>query len=128
MRAVSDAEFARVEREARQLAAAGATAGTAAAVSLTVGRPPFAANAGTAMLTARAETIYAELGRRLSSSGAGGGSDANLAAAAGAVVLDSLGPVKGGPNHTADEKTRLESVVPRLYLLVRLISDLGSGR
>lgn len=128
VRATSSDEFTRIEREARELAAATLTAGTKASVALNVGRPPFAANAGTAMLTDKAEKIYAELGRQLNSSGAGGGSDANLAAAAGAVVLDSLGPVKGGPNHTADEKTRLESVAPRLYLLVRLISDLGSGR
>ena len=57
--------------------------------------------------------------------GAGGASDANWAASAGAVVIDGLGPVKGGPNHTENERSNVQSVVPRLYLLTRLFMELG---
>jgi glutamate carboxypeptidase len=119
-------EFERIEREAQALAAVTTVDGTRTNITLSVGRPPFAPNEGTNRLIDKAKTIYRELGRTLNSGGAGGASDANLAAAAGGIVLDSLGPIKGGPNHTPDEKTRLESLVPRLYLLVRLIMDLGN--
>lgn len=125
VRAVYTEEFDRIESEVQALAASPIIPGTNTAITLKRGRPPFMPNEGTQMLIARAEKIYAEIGRTLKNSGAGGGSDANLAAA-GAIVLDSLGPVKGGPNHTADEKARLESLVPRLYLLVRLIMELGN--
>ncbi|MBP2636268.1 MAG: Carboxypeptidase precursor [Firmicutes bacterium] len=126
VRVVYAEEFDRIESDARRLADASVIEGTNTVVTLTRGRPPFAPNEGTEMLIAQAEKIYAEIGRTLHKSGVGGASDANLAAAAGAIVLDSLGPVKGGPNHTADEKTRLESLVPRLYLLTRLIIELGN--
>ncbi|EGO65097.1 glutamate carboxypeptidase [Acetonema longum] len=125
VRAVYAEELDRIEREAQALAASATVAGTRTAVELRRGRPPFFPNEGTQQLIDKAKKIYAELGRSLSQSGAGGGADANLAAAAGAIVLDSLGPVKGGPNHTADEKARLDSLAPRLYLLVRLITALG---
>ena len=46
-------------------------------------------------------------------------------AATGAVVIDGLGPVKGGPNHTENERSNVQSVVPRLYLLTRLFMELG---
>lgn len=126
VRAVYTEEFDRIESEALKLAASPAVPGTSTTVTLKRGRPPFMPNEGTQLLIARAEKIYAEIGRTLKNSGAGGGSDANLAAAAGAIVLDSLGPVKGGPNHTPDEKARLEALAPRLYLLVRLIMELGN--
>lgn len=126
IRASFPEEFERIEREARALVGVPTVEGTRTNITLTEGRPPFAPNEGTNRLIAKAETIYSELGRVLKSGGAGGASDANLAAAVGAIVLDSLGPIKGGPNHTPDEKTRLESLVPRLYLLVRLIMDLGN--
>lgn len=125
VRAMYPEEFDRIESEAQKVAEIIVIEGTKATVKLKRGRPPFAPNAGTQTIITKAENIYAEIGRRLSNNGAGGASDANLAAAVGAIVLDSLGPTKGGPNHTSDEKTRLESIVPRLYLLVRLIMNLG---
>lgn len=126
VRAAYPEEFDRIENEAQNLAKVSYISGTKAVITLKRGRPPFAPNEGTERLITKAQKIYTELGRTLKSSGAGGASDANLAAAVGAVVLDSLGPVKGGPNHTPDEKTRIESLVPRLYLLVRMIMDLGA--
>lgn len=125
VRAAYDGEFDRIEQQAQEVANQNTIQGTKTCVTLKRGRPSFAPNEGTQAMIARAEKLYAEIGKKLSSNGAGGASDANLAAAAGAVVLDSLGPVKGGPNHTPDEKTSLESLVPRLYLLIRLIMDLG---
>ena len=52
--------------------------------------------------------------------------DASLSAAAGTPTLDALGIVGGGI-HTPEEYADLDSIVPRLYLLSRLLIDTGSG-
>ncbi len=128
VRVVYDSELARVARAAAAIAAEPAVAGAKVTARLETRRPPFPPNEKTAWLAARAQAIYTELGKTLKTSGAGGASDANWAAATGTAVLDSLGPVKGGPNHTPAEKVKLDSVVPRLYLLVRLCEELGSKK
>ena len=60
--------------------------------------------------------------------GAGGSSDANWAAATGAIAIDGLGPVKGGKNHTERECSKVSSVVPRMYLLARMLMECGKGK
>ena len=56
----------------------------------------------------------------------GGGSDANYAAIVGAIAVDGLGIV-GGNDHTPDEYIELGSITPRLYMLTRILMDIGSG-
>ncbi|WP_238182614.1 M20/M25/M40 family metallo-hydrolase, partial [Methylobacterium trifolii] len=70
--------------------------------------------------------IYAEVGRKLTLEGSGGAADSSLAAAAGTPTLDGLGIVGGGI-HTPEEYAEVESVVPRLYLLTRLLMEIGRG-
>lgn len=53
----------------------------------------------------------------------GGCSDGNLAAAAGAAVLDGLGPVGGGA-HAIDERVDLDHMPRRAALLAGLLTDL----
>ncbi len=128
VRVTSLEELDRIEKESLSLVAQSVIPGTIATISLDRQKPPFVPNPGTKGLVQKAKAIYAEIGRTLSSAGAGGASDANWAATAGrAIILDSLGPVKGGANHTPAEKTSLASLVPRLYLLVRMIMELGGG-
>ncbi len=96
--------------------------------SLFKGRPPFAKNDKTEALVAHLQKIYGnELGLTLGVEGSGGGSDANYAAIVGAIAVDGLGIVGGG-DHTPDEYIELDSIVPRLYLLTRIIMDIGSGK
>jgi glutamate carboxypeptidase len=128
IRVVDPLELDRIEREAQRLAALTAIPDTTVSVTLHRNNPPFPQNEGTDRLIAKAQSIYGELGRTLLVTGAGGASDANWAASAGATVIDGLGPVKGGPNHTVNEKTKLDSIVPRLYLLTRLFMELGAGQ
>lgn len=87
--------------------------------------PPLANNAGTDALAARAQALYAPLGRTLGLAGNGGASESALAAAAGTPALDGLGPVGGG-FHSELEFMDLTTVTPRLYLLTELIMDLGA--
>jgi glutamate carboxypeptidase len=88
--------------------------------------PPLAQTAETMELAARAQRIYRETGRELALSGNGGASESALAQSVGTPALDGLGFV-GGDFHTDHEWVDLKSVTPRLYLLTRLLMDLGAA-
>jgi glutamate carboxypeptidase len=87
--------------------------------------PPLTENPQIDALAARARSIYSEMGRTLELSGNGGASESALAMAEGTPALDGLGYV-GGDFHTDHEWIDLNSVTPRLYLLTRLLMELGA--
>ncbi|HEX3653458.1 MAG TPA: glutamate carboxypeptidase [Rhizomicrobium sp.] len=119
------ADFDRIqdtlERNARQIT----VPGTGVTVSREPAFPPLPDNPGTAALAARAQAIYASIGKKLETGGNGGASESALAAEAGVPALDGLGPVGGG-FHSDREYLDLNSVTPRLYLLTKLLMDLGA--
>jgi glutamate carboxypeptidase len=86
--------------------------------------PPLSINPGTDALAERAEAIYAGLGMKIARAGNGGASESAMAAAGGIPALDGLGPAAGG-FHADTEYLMLGSVTPRLYLLTKLIMELG---
>jgi len=86
--------------------------------------PPLASNPATDALAARAQAIYSGLGLTLGTGGNGGASESALAADAGVPALDGLGPVGGG-FHSDAEYLELKTMTPRLYLLAKLVQDLG---
>jgi glutamate carboxypeptidase len=88
--------------------------------------PPLPNNAATDALAVRAQAIYAGLGLTLGTGGNGGASESALAAEAGVPALDGLGPVGGG-FHSDKEYLDLKSVTPRLYLLTKLLMELGKA-
>lgn len=88
--------------------------------------PPLPSNPATDALADRAEAIYAGLGLKIARGGNGGASESALAIDAGVPALDGLGPVGGG-FHSDDEHLDLKSVTPRLYLLTKLIMELGKS-
>lgn len=58
----------------------------------------------------------------------GGGTDAGCAARSGkATVLDSFG-LAGYGFHAKDEYIEVDSIVPRLYLVIRLLMEIGKRR
>lgn len=89
--------------------------------------PPLTENPQIDALAAKAKAIYGELGRTVGTSGNGGASESALAMAEGTPALDGLGFV-GGDFHTDQEWIDLSSVTPRMYLLTRLLMELGRGR
>lgn len=99
---------------------------TRVTVTHNVAYPPLPVNPATEALAARAQAIYAGLGRQLGKGGNGGASESAMAAAAGTPALDGLGPVGGG-FHSEKEWVDLTTVTPRLYLLTRLIMDLSAN-
>jgi glutamate carboxypeptidase len=86
--------------------------------------PPLPTNPGTDALADRAEAIYASLGMKITRGGNGGASESALAVDSGIPALDGLGPAAGG-FHSDSEYLLLGTVTPRLYLLTKLIQELG---
>jgi len=86
--------------------------------------PPLATNPGTDALADRAAAIYAGIGKSISRGGNGGASESALAYEGGIPALDGLGPAAGG-FHSDSEYLVLGTLTPRLYLLTKLIQELG---
>jgi glutamate carboxypeptidase len=86
--------------------------------------PPLASNPGTDALAERAEAIYAGIGKPIARGGNGGASESALAYEGGIPALDGLGPAGGG-FHSDKEYILLNTLTPRLYLLTKLIQELG---
>lgn len=121
-------EFTRIVKDAEQIAKKQLVPDTKVKFDLFKGRPPFAKNDKTDALVGHLKQIYNnELGLTLSVEGSGGGSDANYAAIVGAIAIDGMSMVGGG-DHTPEEYVELGSIVPRLYLLTRMMMDIGSGK
>jgi len=92
-------------------------------VTMEVGRPPFAANDRARAFAKRGQAIYAELdGRTLDLvPGTGGATDAGFAGRSGkAIVLESFG-LAGWGYHARNEYIEIDSIVPRLYLMTRML-------
>ncbi|MGO4338258.1 glutamate carboxypeptidase [Labrys sp. KB_33_2] len=94
-------------------------------------RPPLQPTDAGRALAARAGAIYGEIGQKLTviDKASGGGTDAAFAALkAKGPVIEGLG-LRGFGAHSNDaEYVELDSVVPRLYLLARLIMDVSAGQ
>lgn len=110
----------------RQAAKSTIVPDTKVEISTTPSFPPLPDNPATMRLAEQARAIYAATGRTLTFAGNGGASESALAAAAGVPALDGLGPVGGG-FHSAREYLDLATVTPRLYLLTKLLIQLGAS-
>ncbi|AMB85973.1 glutamate carboxypeptidase [Pseudomonas agarici] len=117
-------EFDRVERDLARVSANKLIADTEVRTSLQRGLPPMSPTPAQDALATKAQAIYGEIGRKLTLEGSGGAADASLSAAMGTATLDGFGIVGGGI-HTEDEYAEVESVVPRFYLLTRMLMEIS---
>jgi glutamate carboxypeptidase len=124
VRAFSTAEFDRVERQAAELATHTTIPDVTVRTSMERSFPPWPHLPTTDALFARAQRVYAGIGGTLTPVTVGSSSDVSLAAGVGTPAIDGLG-IRGGGAHSVDDYADLASIRPRLYLLVRLIMDLG---
>jgi len=118
------ADFDRVQQAYEANARTTLIPDTKVVVSREPAYPPLPDNPATLALAARAERLYAGLGLTLGRGGNGGASESALAADAGVPALDGLGPVGGG-FHSDGEYLDLRTLTPRLYMLTKLIMELG---
>ncbi len=89
--------------------------------------PPFSRNPQSDRLATLANQVYQELGKSIEPVAMRYGTDAGFAYHPGKTkpaVLEGLGIV-GGRLHSLDEWADLDSVVPRLYMTVRMLELLG---
>lgn len=118
------ADLAKVESKFRKNALVTAVPDTKVAITSEGAYPPLSETPAVDALADRAARIYADLGLKLERSGNGGASESALAQDAGMPAIDGLGPVGGG-FHSDQEFLELKTLTPRLYLLTKLIMELG---
>ncbi|WP_419793595.1 M20/M25/M40 family metallo-hydrolase [Pseudomonas palleroniana] len=124
VRAALPEEFDRIEKDLARVSANKLIPDTEVTTSLHRGLPPMPQTPESDKLVAIAQGIYGELGKTLTIEGSGGAADASLSAGVGTPTLDGFGIV-GGNIHTPEEYAEVESVVPRVYLLSRMIMELS---
>lgn len=127
VRVLYPTEYDRLEKAMNEVAKNKLVPGTEVKIIATKGRPPFPKSPQSEAFASKFAAIYSEVGLKLNIVGSGGGSDANYAASVGATAVDGLGIVGGG-DHTPQEYIELESISPRLYLLTKMLMDLGSPK
>jgi glutamate carboxypeptidase len=94
-------------------------------------RPPLEATPASRALAAHAQTVYRELGKTLvvDAEPEGGGTDAAFAALnTKAPVIERFGLQGFGAHSTDAEYILISSIQPRLYLAVRMVMDIASGK
>jgi glutamate carboxypeptidase len=126
IRALVSDEFDRVERELPEMAKNKLITDTEVTTTLTRTFPIMPQNAQTDALAAMAQRVYGEIGRTLILGGSGGAADSSLSAGVFKPTLDGLSLI-GGNAHTDREFAVVDSMVPRFYLVTRMIMELGQG-
>jgi glutamate carboxypeptidase len=98
-------------------------------VQIVLGRPALVASEAGRALAQRGQAIYAEIDRKLDVVDMiGGGTDAGFASRNGkAVVVESFG-LAGFGYHARDEYIDTGSMMPRLYLMTRMLTELGKSK
>jgi len=131
VRVVRVADYDGIEATVRQKAKTQLLPEAKVSVNFERRRPPLEATAANRKLAAHAQTIYAELGRKLEvdDQPEGGGTDAAFAALkTQAPVIERFG-LQGFGSHTSDnEYVLLETIEARLYLAARVVMDVARGR
>ena len=128
MRMSDLSEIARVQADADRLVQHKLIPETTVSVVVENRRPPFSKNAASDQLAAAADSIYRELGKSIAPVVMRYGTDAGFAydpaSPAKPVVMDGMGIV-GDRIHSPDEWADLDSIVPRLYLTVRMLEQMS---
>ncbi|MFN8473053.1 MAG: M20 family metallopeptidase [Anaerolineae bacterium] len=120
VRALTSEDLAFVDNRLRELAAMPAVPGVTIHVAGGSDNPPMPRLAASARLAEIAQEAASQTGFRVGENLSGGVSDANYCAAQGVPTLDGLGPV-GGQDHSPAEYLEVESIVPRVAMLARLL-------
>ena len=102
---------------------------TETVVKIEPGRPAFVATDRGRALAREGQAIYAEIDRPLDVvEMTGGATDAGFANRSGkAIVVESFG-LAGFGYHARDEYIDTGSIVPRLYLMTRMLTELGKKK
>jgi glutamate carboxypeptidase len=130
MRMSDPTELGRVQADADRIAQNRLIPETTVSVVVEDRRPPFSRNSATDALAATADSVYAELGKRIAAAAMRYGTDAGFAfdpkSPTRPAVLDGMGII-GDRIHTSEEWADLDSVAPPA-LIPDGADDRGDGR
>jgi glutamate carboxypeptidase len=124
VRAFTPEEFDRVENGLKKLAANTVVPDIKVNASMMRNFPPWPRATSTDALLARAQGVYAEIGRKLTGVAVGSSADVAFAAETGTPSIDGISMLGGGA-HSVEDYADLSSIVPRVYLLARMLMSLG---
>ena len=124
VRAFTPQEFDRVETGLAKLARDTIVPEVQVKPSMTRNFPPWPPSASTEALLTRAQKLYAEIGLQLTGVPVGSSADVAFAAETGTPCIDGVA-ILGGGAHGVDDYADLSSIVPRVYLLSRMLMHLG---
>jgi glutamate carboxypeptidase len=124
VRAFTPEEFDRVEADLQKLAGDTTVPDVQVKASMMRNFPPWSRAASTDALLARAQKLYAEIGGKLAGVPVGSSADVAFAAETGTPSIDGVA-ILGGGAHGVEDYADLSSIVPRVYLLTRMLMDLG---
>jgi glutamate carboxypeptidase len=124
VRAYTREEFERVEQGLQKLATETMVPEVQVKAVLKRNFPPWPRAASTNALLERAQKLYGEIGRTLVGVPVGSSADVAFAAETGTPAIDGIA-ILGGGAHSADDYADLSSIVPRVYLLSRMLMDIG---
>jgi glutamate carboxypeptidase len=124
VRASTPQEFDRVETGLAKLAGDTTVPEVQIKASMTRNFPPWPPSASTQALLTLARKLYAEIGLQLAGVPVGSSADVAFAAQAGTPCIDGVA-ILGGGAHGVDDYADLSSIAPRVYLLTRMLMDLG---
>jgi len=124
VRAFTPEEFDRVEADLQKLAGDTTIPDVQVKASMVRNFPPWPRAASTEALLARAQKLYAEVGGKLAGVPVGSSADVAFAAETGTPSIDGIA-ILGGGAHGVEDYADLSSIVPRVYLLTRMLMDLG---
>ncbi len=125
------ADFDGVERKLRELIKNKRLPEAEVTLEFLRGRPPLEPNGASRALAAHAQSIYSEIGRKLTvpDRSTGVGTDAAYAALkTKAPVIEGFGLRGFGAHSTDAEYILISSIEPRLYLVTRMIMDIANGK
>jgi glutamate carboxypeptidase len=124
VRAFTPEEFDRVEAGLKRLPMDTIVPDTQVRVSMARNFPPWPRTSTTEALLARAQRLYAEIDGKLTGVPVGSSADVAFAAETGTPAIDGIA-ILGGGAHGVDDHADLSTIVPRVYLLARMVMDLG---
>jgi glutamate carboxypeptidase len=124
VRAFTPEELDRVETGLQKIAGETIVPEVQVKASMRRNFPPWPRSASTEALLTRAQKLYAEIDLKLDGVSVGSSADIAFAAETGTPSIDGMA-ILGGGAHSVEDYADLSSIVSRVYLLTRMLMDLG---
>ena len=131
VRVLDPADYDALEKTLHERVQTVSVPGASVEVALTRARPPLKSTAVSERFAAHAQAVYAEIGGSLGveTQPGGGGTDAAYAGLqAHGPVVERFGLQGAGAHSENAEYVLVSSIVPRLYLVARMIEDVSNDR